>query len=292
MILSRRSRDRTASRRSRRSRSWWRSRSGPGSRSGGPPRPPAAPQRLCRRPSRLPPRIRRRLGFRCGRRPAAGPSAAPAPSSPLDGLPTDGSLLGSKDAKVLLTYWADFQCPYCDRFATDVLPLLASRIADGTVAVQHRDFVFIGPESIDAAVAVRCAGEQGKYWPMHDAVYAAQAGENQGAFARPRLAQIAASIGLDATSLTACLDRQDLLAAVMADTSAGVRAGVTSTPTIDLPGHRYPRASPTPRPSSRRSTLRPPPAPRRRPPRPPRRRAIRGRARRPAAAWRAPRPRR
>ncbi len=168
-----------------------------------------------------------------------GPTVAPGSSSPLDGLPSDGSLLGSKDAKVTLTYWADFQCPYCERFATNVLPLLASRIADGTVAVQHRDFVFIGPESIDAAVAVRCGGEQGKFWPMHDAVYGAQAGENQGAFARARLAQIAASIGLDATSFTTCLDRPDLLAAVMADTSAGVRAGVTSTPTLDLPGQRF-----------------------------------------------------
>ncbi len=163
-------------------------------------------------------------------------SAAPAPTDPLAGLPSDGALLGRPDAKVQLTYWADFQCPYCARFAQQVLPQLASRIADGTVSVLHRDFVFLGAESLDAAVAVRCAGQQGRYWEMHDAVYAMQAGENQGAFALPRLAQIATLAGLEPTAFAACLGSHDVLVSVLSDTAAGVRAGVSSTPTVDLPG--------------------------------------------------------
>ncbi len=170
----------------------------------------------------------------------AGPSASPGPAStsPRAGLPSDGALLGSRSAKVQLTYWADFQCPFCARFAADVLPQLAPLIADGTVSVLHRDFVFLGPESIDAAIAVRCGGEQGKYWQMHDAAYAGQQGENIGSFAVARLKEIAAGVGLDATAFAACLDRQDMLVAVLADTAAGVRAGVSSTPTVDLPGQR------------------------------------------------------
>jgi protein-disulfide isomerase len=166
-------------------------------------------------------------------------SASPAPSDPLAGLPADGPRLGSTTAKVQLTYWADFQCPFCAKFAQEVLPQLASRIADGTVSVVHRDFVFIGPESLDAAVAVRCAGEQAKFWPMHDAVYAAQDGENQGTFTAETLAGLAAGVGVDATKFTACTQRHDVLVSVLADTSAGTAAGVKSTPTIDIPGRRF-----------------------------------------------------
>ena len=153
-------------------------------------------------------------------------------------LPSDGSLLGRADAKVQLVYWADFQCPFCAKFATAVLPQLVSRIADGTVSVLHRDYAFLGTESLDAAIAVRCAGEQSRYWPMHDAVYAAQAGENQGAFAPANLAAIAASVGVDAAAYTTCIARDDVFTKVLADTSAGVRSGVRSTPTIDLAGQR------------------------------------------------------
>jgi protein-disulfide isomerase len=168
-----------------------------------------------------------------------GASTSPAPSDPLAGLPSDGALLGSKTAKVQLTYWADFQCPFCAKFAVEVLPQLASRIADGTLSVVHRDFVFIGPESLDAAVAVRCAGEQGKFWPMHDAVYAAQDGENQGAFTADTLAGLATGLGVDATKFTACTQRHDVLVSVLADTAAGTNAGVKSTPALDIPGRRF-----------------------------------------------------
>ena len=113
----------------------------------------------------------------------------PAASTGPD-LPSDGNRLGSADAKVVIDYWADYQCPFCAKFAQETIPLLTAYIADGTVALVHRDYAFIGPESIDAAIAVRCAGRDGKYWPMHDAVYAAQDGENKGAFARDRLAAI------------------------------------------------------------------------------------------------------
>jgi protein-disulfide isomerase len=160
-------------------------------------------------------------------------------SGPLAGLPADGPLLGSRTAKVQLTYWADFQCPFCAKFGLEVLPQLASRIADGTVSVLHRDFAFLGPESLDAAIAVRCAAEQGQFWPMHDAVYAAQNGENQGTFSAAKLHELAVGVGVDAAAFTACTGRHDVLVSVLADTSAGVNAGVRSTPTIDLPGQRF-----------------------------------------------------
>ena len=154
-------------------------------------------------------------------------------------LPSDGNRLGSADAKVVIDYWADYQCPFCAKFAQETIPLLTPYIADGTVALVHRDYAFIGPESSDAAIAVRCAGREGKYWPMHDAVYAAQDGENEGAFARDRLAAIGASVGLDGAKLEACFADRSLLAEVLADTAAGVRVGIESTPTADVNGTRF-----------------------------------------------------
>ena len=171
-------------------------------------------------------------------------SAAPGASGdPIASLPSDGPRLGSPDAPVTIEYWADYQCPFCARFALDVIPQLESRIADGSVALVHRDFAFLGSESIDAAVAVRCAGQQGRYWPMHDAVYAAQDGENQGTFSRAKLEQLGASVGVDAPSFTACLDERGPLVEVLDDTSAGVRAGIQSTPTVDVNGTRFPGVS-------------------------------------------------
>ena len=199
-------------------------------------------------------------GLAVGRATAPGGSAAPsapsAPSAPVDPgatpgllptvvpsagavLPSEGARLGRADAKVTIEYWADYQCPYCAKFAQEVIPQLESRIADGTIALVHRDFAFLGPESVDAAVAVQCAAREGKYWAMHDAVYAAQDGENRGGFARPRLAQVAASVGLDAKAFATCMDDPEPLVAVLDATAAGVRTGIESTPTVDVNGSRF-----------------------------------------------------
>lgn len=175
-------------------------------------------------------------GIAVGR--ATAPSGPVVPTQAAD-LPSDGARLGRADAKVVIEYWADYQCPFCARFASDIIPQLKSRIADGTIALVHRDFAFLGDESVDAAVAVRCAGREGKYWTMHDAVYSAQQGENQGAFARAGLQRIAAAVGVDPAAFIACLDERAPLVDVLDDTAAGVRSGIASTPTIDVNGTRY-----------------------------------------------------
>ncbi len=174
-----------------------------------------------------------------GSSPAPGASDGASPGASPSSLPSDGPRLGNAGAPVTIDYWADFQCPFCARFAQQLIPQLTSRIEAGNVALVHRDFAFLGAELVDAAVAVRCAGRQDRYWPMHDAVYAAQQGENQGAFSRDRLEQIADSIGLDMTAFAACLDDRAPLVEVLDDTAAGVRAGIQSTPTIDVNGTRF-----------------------------------------------------
>jgi protein-disulfide isomerase len=183
---------------------------------------------------------------------SADSSGAPTPAaSGIASLPSDGPRLGRADAKVVIDYWADYQCPFCAKFAQEIIPQLESRIADGTIALVHRDYAFLdwrapGTESLDSAMAVRCAGREGRYWQMHDAVYAAQAGENQGGFARQRLAQLAASVGLDPAAFEACMNDRAAMVEVLEDTAAAVRSGVDSTPTVDVNGQRFPGVSDVP----------------------------------------------
>ena len=98
------------------------------------------------------------------------------------------------------------------------------------------DFAFLGIESIDAAVAARCAGEQGAFWPYHDWLYANQNGENVGWFSQTRLAAIATRLQLDQTAFDSCVARSDVRGDVASETAAGRALGVGSTPTVMVNG--------------------------------------------------------
>lgn len=149
----------------------------------------------------------------------------------------DGRALGSPDAPVVVELWEDFQCPACSRFAALVEPSIVERfVPTGDVRVVFRDFAFLGAESIDAAVAARCAGEQDAFWPYHDWLYANQNGENAGWFSRGRLAAIADRLRLDRTAFDACVDGGDARAAVASETAAGRALGIGSTPTVMVDG--------------------------------------------------------
>lgn len=149
----------------------------------------------------------------------------------------DGRALGAADAPVTVEVWSDFQCPACRRFAEEIEPSLVDEyVRDGQVRLVYRDLAFLGPESIDAAIAGRCAEQQGRFWQMHDFMFANQSGENRGAFAPVRLEQIAQSAGLDLDTYRTCRADQSVRGAVTAETAQGGAAGVNATPTISVDG--------------------------------------------------------
>jgi len=182
--------------------------------------------------------------------------APPAPSETTDGAlraPTtarpaevalDGRALGSSEAQVVVELWEDFQCPACSRFTRVVEPSIVERfVPTGSVRVVFRDFAFLGTESIDAAVAARCSGEQGAFWEYHDWLYANQNGENAGWFSQTRLAAIADRLGLDRGGFDACVVRADVRADVASETAAGRAIGVAATPTVMVDGVPFTGAS-------------------------------------------------
>jgi len=90
-----------------------------------------------------------------------------------------------------------------------------------------------------AAEAAHCAGEQGKYWQMHDRLFA-----NQQALAVPALKEHAAAIGLDANKFGECLDSGRFAQIVNTDVEYGNQLGVSSTPTMYINGRPVVGAQP------------------------------------------------
>ena len=146
----------------------------------------------------------------------------------------DGRAVGAPDAPITIEVWEDFQCPACGVFSRSTEPrLLEEYVATGKVRLVYRDMAFLGRESIDAAVAARAAqqllGADG-FWRFHDLLFHNQDGENEGAFDRSVLADMAVSLGIDRDAFLALLDDPALIAAVEAETQAGARAGRRARP--------------------------------------------------------------
>jgi protein-disulfide isomerase len=180
--------------------------------------------------------------FVAGGLPGSGPSTAIA--TPAFATPTelaDGRSLGSAGAPITIDVWADFQCPYCARFTEQIESLLVPLyVKDGQARLTFHDLAFIGTESQDAAVAARVAGAQtDQFWAYHDLLFANQHGENKGAFARSRLADMAVTLGLDRAAFLTAMDDPTFLAAVKAETAEGNGLGVRSTPTIFINGQVF-----------------------------------------------------
>jgi protein-disulfide isomerase len=173
----------------------------------------------------------------------AGPTAIPTP-----GPPGAEASMGPKDAKVVITVYADYQCPTCGYFAQAVEPKVIDKyVKTGKARYVYHDWVFIGQESLWAAQAARCAGEQGRFWDYHSKLFASQAGENQGAFALANLKKFAADLGLDTAAFNQCLDSQKYTDAIKADKSEGDEKGVSGTPTVFVNGRLAGKAGYMPR---------------------------------------------
>lgn len=154
-------------------------------------------------------------------------------------VPTSNNVKGDPGAPVEIEVWADFQCPACRQLATGPARQLdATSVAAGRAKVVFRHMAFLGPESVWAAEAAECAGEQGQFWAYHDKLYAEQAGENRGAFSKDNLKRFAAAIGLDQGAFNACLDDGRYSARVRAETEAGRQKGVRATPTLFVQGQK------------------------------------------------------
>lgn len=169
--------------------------------------------------------------------------------------------LGDPKAKVTLVEYGDYQCPFCGKFFEETEPLIRNEyINTGKVRMVYKDLAFLGPESLAAAEAARCAADQGKFWEYHDALFIEEgnedrnddgtfngSSENTGNLNKDLFLRLARNFGLDTSEFTACLDSRKHRAAVEADL-AEARAVIPqpSTPTIFINGKMLQGALPYP----------------------------------------------
>lgn len=157
------------------------------------------------------------------------PPSPAAPSPIVSKVGHAGSpALGRPDAPVTMVEFSDYQCPYCRRFFEQTLPAIKKEYVDtGKLRYVFRDFPLdqIHPQARKAAEAAKCAGEQGRYWEMHDALF-----RNQDDLTVPKLKEYAAGVPLDAAAFGACLDSGKFAREVERDQEDGAKAGVRGTP--------------------------------------------------------------
>jgi len=155
---------------------------------------------------------------------------------------TDGLTMGDPNAKVKVVEFADFQCPFCGTYWSQLEPTIISQYVDtGKVHFTYHPFSFLGQgnawdESVKSAEAAYCANDQGKFWEYRSMVYANQNGENQGAFSQNNLIAFAESLDLDMPTFTSCLKDGTHNAQVLADTESASTLGASYTPSFLING--------------------------------------------------------
>ena len=165
----------------------------------------------------------------------AGAAAQPRPPAlPNFDLEIGGApAKGRADARLVLVEFSDFQCPYCGRYTRDTLGQIEKDyIETGKVRYVFRHFPLerLHPLALRAAHASECAHAQGRFWEMHNRLFA-----NQQALAEADLLKTAQDLGLNMGSFKSCLaDQPAAPPKVRKDQAEGARAGISGTPTIFL----------------------------------------------------------
>jgi protein-disulfide isomerase len=144
-----------------------------------------------------------------------------------DVLPSETPTLGDDSAPVLIVEFSDFTCGYCGKFYRETLPQIREEYLNtGKVRFAYRDF----PRDergvgLMAAHAARCAGEQGKFWEMHDRLFdeTSRLGQNV-------IVKIARDLRLNADLFASCMDSQKYVQRIIADRNAGATLGFRGTP--------------------------------------------------------------
>lgn len=152
-----------------------------------------------------------------------------------------GYLKGSADAPVEITEYADYQCPFCQTFATLQMPTIEDRlIRTGRVRWRYRDFPLQQHTFARlAAHSAACADEQGKYWAQHQRIYEGQPEWAAAGDAGPIFRNYAQQSGLDLGRYDACMKSGKYAGRIQASYNEGVEVGVASTPTLLVGGRLY-----------------------------------------------------
>lgn len=136
---------------------------------------------------------------------------------------------GDNTASVALVEYSDFECPFCGGYEQQTYPqIFDNYIKTGKVKLFYRDLPLpMHPHATQAARAARCAGEQGKYWEMHDSLFA-----KQNALSDPALLDLAKTLGLDTQKFGECFSSDRYKEEIQKSITEAQKLGVQGTPTF------------------------------------------------------------
>ena len=139
----------------------------------------------------------------------------------------EGRMRGRADAPITLLEYSDFTCGYCGKFFRETWPRLQAKYIDtGKIRFVYRDYPRADQGiGVEAAVAARCAGAQGRYWLMHDRLFSERSRLDSGSFKG-----YATVIGLDVTVFAKCFDERQYLESIFQDRQEANRWGFHGTP--------------------------------------------------------------
>lgn len=137
---------------------------------------------------------------------------------------------GSGSARVTIVEFSDFQCPFCARHVKETLPLLEQEfIGTGLVKYVFRNFPLdeLHPTARAIAIGAECAGDQQKYWDMHDFLFA-----NQTDLGAERIESHAELLGLEMDSFHSCVTGEAVQHGIQRDVEDARSLGLNGTPSF------------------------------------------------------------
>ncbi len=170
--------------------------------------------------------------------PPSPPAPVPTKPAPVKVDTAGAYALGPESAPVVIVEFSDFQCPFCAKVIPTLKEVVKKYPKEVRLVFKHFPLAFHkdAPLAHEASMA---AGEQGKFWEMHDLIF-----ENRAAMKRENLLAHAEKLNLDIKKFTAALDSGKYKAVVEKDIAEGSRLGVTGTPTFFVNGERLVGAKP------------------------------------------------
>lgn len=147
---------------------------------------------------------------------------------------------GNKEAKVTLIEYSDFQCPACGAFYPIVESLVAEFDSHILFAYRHYPLKTVHENAVIGAQAAESAGKQGKFWEMHDKLFANQDqwSSKSSTEAKQNFADYAKEIGLDVEKFKQDLESNEVADIVEGSYKTATDAGLNSTPTFFLNGEQ------------------------------------------------------
>lgn len=166
------------------------------------------------------------------------PANPQALNAPIGQTPEGFWYKGKPDAPVTVVEYADFQCPGCGYFATQIEPrLTADYIETGKARFVYHDYpLTIHPNAIAGAEAARCAGDQGAFWPMHDMLFANQAQWSNQPQPLQQFGVYAEQLKLDRAAFEQCVAGGKYRESILKAQQAGDQLGLAGTPSFAVNG--------------------------------------------------------